>query len=402
VAVADVNGDGRPDLVTANGGRFLGSSGTVSVLLGNGNGTFHSAINFGAGTRSVSVAVADVNGDSRPDMVVANYRSANVSVLLGNGNGSFQDAVNFGVGAGPSSVAVADVNGDGRPDLVTPNAYSYNASVLLGNGNGTFQNAVFFDVGSYPSSVTVADVNGDGSPDLVVANAVYSNSVSVLLGNRNAATHLQVSAPAGATAGTPFTVTALTAGNQLDALYTGTVHFTSSDGMAGLPADYTFALRDAGSHTFTVTLNTTGSQTITATDTLTGSITGKRTVTVNAPASPPAPSRSSGQGDRAGGEAALAATLLPIPATLPADHGFVHPDAATRPVTSLWTAAGSPTIPATETARRPKGMGATKVHAAGWAAQVGQPFDPEGAPLDPAAIAAYFAHNGFARSRKRI
>jgi hypothetical protein len=153
----------------------------------------------------------------------------------------------------------------------------------------------FSGVSFAPRAVAVADVNGDGRPDLVVANH-GGNNVSVLLGKRNAATHFKVSAPASATAGTHFkiTVTAKTAGNQLDALYTGTIHFTSSDGSAVLPANYTFTLRDAGSHTFTVTLNTAGSQTITATDTHTGSIKGKATVTVNAAAPAPALARGSG------------------------------------------------------------------------------------------------------------
>jgi hypothetical protein len=297
-------------------------------------------------------------------------------------------------------VAVADVNGDGRPDLVVANFSSNSVSVLLGNGNGTFQSAVNFGVGSGAISVAVADVNGDGRPDLVVAN-YHSNTVSVLLGNRNAATHFTVKAPASVTAGKSFTitVTAKTSSNQLDAFYTGTVHFKSSDGSAVLPADYTFTLRDTGSHTFTVTLNTTGSQTITTTDTHTSSITGKATVTVNAAASPPAPSRSSGQGDSAGVDATVAAALLRTLATLPADYPVVNPDAATHPVSAVLTPAGSPTITATETARPANATPTLPVHAAVWTAHVGQPFDPEGDVLNPAGIEAYFAQNGFAGTK---
>jgi hypothetical protein len=266
----------------------------------------------------------------------------------------------------------------------------------LGNGNGTFQSAVNYAAGAYPNAVAVADMNGDGRPDLAVANFL-SNQLFLLLGNRNAATHFQVSAPASATAGTPFTITvsALTAGGQLDAVYTGTAHFTSSDGAAVLPADYTFSKRDLGVHTFTVTLNTTGNQSITATAAHNRSITGQAVVTVNAAAPAPAAPRGSGQGDSAGVDATVSATLLRFPATLPTEYPFVNSDAAARLVTSILTAAGSPTITANETFRQTKSLAAGTPHAAGWTAHVGQPFDPEGDLLNPADIEAYFAQTGF-------
>src|SRR5205085_1849908 len=158
----------------------------VSVLLGNGDGTFQGARNFAAGLYPVSVAVADVNGDGHPDLAVANvgnnFMAVNVSVLLGNGDGTFQGARNFDAGQVPHSVAVRDVNGDGPTDLTVANHSSYNVSVLLGNGDGTFQLARNFAAGDSPSSVAVADVNRDGRSDLAVTNG-RSNSVSVLLGN---------------------------------------------------------------------------------------------------------------------------------------------------------------------------------------------------------------------------
>jgi hypothetical protein len=184
-----------------------------------------------------------------------------------------------------------DLNGDGLLDLAVPNRFSATVSVLLGKGNGSFKKALSYTVGSFPQSVAVADFNDDGRPDLAVANR-FSDMVSVLLGKRNAATHLQITAPVTATVGVPFTitVTALTAGNQLDPRYTGTVTFAASIFFgATLPANYTFTKGDAGSHTFTVSLNTTDSQTVTATDTVKSTITGTASVTVNPAGSAPPP-----------------------------------------------------------------------------------------------------------------
>ncbi len=182
MAVVDVNGDGKPDVLTANY-----NSNTVSVLLGNGNGTFQNPASYPVnGSTPYSLAVADVNGDGRPDVLTANTSSSTVSVLLGNGNGSFQNPATYPVnGSSPWGVAVADVNGDGRPDVLTANAGSSSVSVLLGNGNGSFQSPATYTVnGGAPRSVAVADVNGDGRPDVLTANS-SSNTVSVLLGNGN-------------------------------------------------------------------------------------------------------------------------------------------------------------------------------------------------------------------------
>jgi len=90
VSVGDFNGDGRQDLAVAN----LGSD-DVSILLGNGDGTFETAVNFGAGGQPISVGAEDFNGDGKPDLAVANSSSADVSILLGDGNGTFQPAVNL-------------------------------------------------------------------------------------------------------------------------------------------------------------------------------------------------------------------------------------------------------------------------------------------------------------------
>jgi hypothetical protein len=179
VAVGDFNGDGKLDLAVANVG-----SNNVSILLGNGDGTFQAAVDYGAGSNPDSVAVGDFRGDGKLDLVVANDLGNNVSILLGNGDGTFQAAVSYGAGMTLFSVAVGDFNGDGKLDLVVADAVSDYISVLLGNGDGTFKTAVQYVAGLEPFSVAVADFNGDGKLDLAVANNEGA-SVSILLGNGN-------------------------------------------------------------------------------------------------------------------------------------------------------------------------------------------------------------------------
>ena len=206
IAVAEVNGDGKPDLLVTN--ECVSSTncaiGGVAVLLGNGDGTFQPAAIYGSGGMAAySVAVADVNGDGKPDLLVANedFSSSEldvggVGVLLGNGDGTFQPATSYSSGGYFAvSVVVGDLNGDGKPDLLVGNRwaaaaaceYVQNVGVLLGNGDGTFQAAVSYSLGlglaTSDPSLAVADVNGDGVKlDLLALNGETS-SVDVLLGN---------------------------------------------------------------------------------------------------------------------------------------------------------------------------------------------------------------------------
>jgi hypothetical protein len=173
VAVGDFNGDGKPDLAVANDTPF----GTVSVLLGEGDGRFRQQRTYAAGKGSDSVAVGDFNGDGKPDLVVAD-NGGGVSVLLNDGAG-FASPVRYGAGTSP--VSVGDFNGDGKPDLAVANYGSNTISILLGNGNGTFQAQTTRAAGTNPFALAVGDFNGDRRPDLAVANDALSGTVSVLL-----------------------------------------------------------------------------------------------------------------------------------------------------------------------------------------------------------------------------
>jgi hypothetical protein len=213
VAVADVNGDGRPDLVTAN------DNNSFSVLLGYGDGRFASPLTYGLGpdTEPGSVAIGDLNGDGKPDLVfqagldvltllgrgdgtfdtpqtwttsatgpvvlsdlnkdgkldivtVQAARPPGVIVMLGTGDGTFSPPTTFRTALGADAIAVADLNGDGTLDVVTANRDSNTYSVLLGNGRGGFAPATTRAVGDLPDSVTVGDFNQDGKIDAVIGN----------------------------------------------------------------------------------------------------------------------------------------------------------------------------------------------------------------------------------------
>jgi hypothetical protein len=188
VASGDFTNNGLLDLVVVNGGDTgFNTDDSISLLLGNGNGTFQAAKSFSA-TNPYAVAVGDFNGDGNLDLVVTNWEElfsgthGTVTIYLGNGDGTFLPGESFDVGKGPSSVAVGDFTGNGILDLAVTNQNNNSVSILLGNGDGTFEPAVEYGVGTEPEDVVVTDLNHDGNQDLVVADT-YSGTVSVLLGN---------------------------------------------------------------------------------------------------------------------------------------------------------------------------------------------------------------------------
>jgi hypothetical protein len=185
LVAGDFNSDGRPDLAVAISGH--GSAGTVSVLLGNGGGTFQPAVSYAAGTNLGQMAVGDLNGDGKPDLAMADGNG--ITLLLGNGDGTFQPQINYMLEeyAGVAGLAMGDFNADGILDLAVANSGCgsgfpcYGVLILMGNGDGTFQSPVTYATGTnQPQELAVGDFNGDGKPDLA---AVGDGGVSILLGN---------------------------------------------------------------------------------------------------------------------------------------------------------------------------------------------------------------------------
>jgi hypothetical protein len=250
-------------------------------------------------------------------------------------------------------------------------------SVLLGNGNGTFQTTQNFPAGSRPYAVAVGDFNRDGWPDLAVTDS-FANNVSVLLNAGDwSATPAQASSfvvsgfPLSTTAGTAssFTITAKNANGTTATNYTGTVHFSSSDGQASLPANYTFTAADAGVHTFSATLKTAGTQALTATDSTTASLTGSETgITVNPAAAStmtvagfPSPTTTGVAGSftvtlkdpygniATGYTGTVHFTSSAAKAALPANYTFTNANAGVHTFAATFRSAGSQSITATDT-----------------------------------------------------
>jgi hypothetical protein len=190
VATADFNKDGNLDLAVATGNN------SVSVLLGNGTGSFPTHVQYAVPGNPVAIIVGDFNGDGIPDIATADQFTSEVSILIGNGDGTFQAHVEYATGPGPVALATGDFKGNGILDLAVVDGNSGQVSILLGNGNGTFQTHVDYSVGTTPVGVAIADYNADGKLDLAVANN-GTNTVSILLGNGNGTFEAQVTYATG-------------------------------------------------------------------------------------------------------------------------------------------------------------------------------------------------------------
>jgi hypothetical protein len=177
VIAADVNGDGWKDLISANWG-----ANTISVLTNNGSGGFATAGTYPVGSQPFTVTAADVNGDGKLDLICANSGANTLSVLTNNGSGGFALSSTPIVGNRPITVTSADVNGDGKPDLISANQNDATLSVLTNNGSGGFAAAGTYPVGNLTFCVSAADVNGDGKVDLISAD-MGSQTLTVLTNN---------------------------------------------------------------------------------------------------------------------------------------------------------------------------------------------------------------------------
>ena len=176
VATGDFNGDGIPDLAVAS------FSGSVSILLGNGDGTFRGQVDYPTGAGARAIVARDFNGDGKLDLAVANQTSNTVSILLGNGDGTFQGHADYDAGSGPFSLAAGDFDGDGALDLAVVDQSTNQVAILFGAGDGTFEWFDSYATGQLPFGIVTGDFNGGGYLDLAVTNYT-DNTVSILLGN---------------------------------------------------------------------------------------------------------------------------------------------------------------------------------------------------------------------------
>jgi hypothetical protein len=258
VATGDFNGDGILDLVVTNS-----ADDTISVLLGKADGTFEAQVTYPTGPRPNSVATGDFNGDGNLDLAVANENCilvavggmnqlqcspSTVSIFLGNGDGTFRSKVDYSVGSGPSGVAVTDFNGDGNLDLAVVNYGDSTVSILLGNGDGTFQNQVVYSFGNpgitpqSQGSVVIGDFNNDHKLDLAVTGGGSLGTVTVLLGNGDGTFGKPINLPQGFGAAFSLAAGDFNHDGKLDLVVTGCctteVFLGNGDGTFTLNATY--------------------------------------------------------------------------------------------------------------------------------------------------------------------
>jgi hypothetical protein len=264
---ADFNLDGHADICTSN---TAGS--TVSMHLGNGDGTFQPRQVRAAGSESHGIATLDVDGDGDLDIVNANHQSSNLALFINNGAGSFSTATMFeGGGNGEFGLAAGDMNNDGIMDLVAGHRDGQTVAVLRGNGNGTFTSLGSRSAAGPPWMIALGDLNGDGNLDVTIANSHFNNG-AVLLGNGNGT--LQAAVAYGGGSGCVSTDLADVDGDgDLDWL---TAYFFSADfrlfinnGLGQFTLRRTFSTSGAGSCVIMADFNNDGDVDLSLVDELT-------------------------------------------------------------------------------------------------------------------------------------
>ena len=177
IAIGDLNGDGKPDVATANNGERFS---TISVLSNAGDGSLHAKVDYRVGRNPTSVAIGDLSGDAKPELVVSNFAGASVSVLANRGDGSFRPKRDYRTAPLPSSVAIRDLNGDHKRDLAVASRLD-TVSVFANRGDASFgARRDYRTSGTLPESIAIGDLNGDRKPELVTAN-FWGNGVSVFV-----------------------------------------------------------------------------------------------------------------------------------------------------------------------------------------------------------------------------
>ncbi len=205
--LADLDNDSIQDLVVTNEQATLDpGSDSISVLYGNGDGTFQSRVSFQVEDEPQESEVADFNGDNYLDIAVVNIRGHNISVLLNDGSGSFGSHVNYESHYAPTAISVADLNNDTYVDIIAPNSDAYDRSeisIILNKGDGSFDTTVYVNSGGYPLVTFTSDLDHDNDVDIIVANWM-TDSLSILINNGDATFEDPVQLPTGDTPASVF------------------------------------------------------------------------------------------------------------------------------------------------------------------------------------------------------